>query len=102
MRCTLRREIPTALAMARTVQWVASPGGSSWVSSTTRLTKSAGNGGLPGGRVLSYNSPSTRSSMNRACQRHTVGLVLPVRRMISMVPKPSAVKSTIRARQTCF
>ena len=30
------------------------------------------------------------------------GLALPVRRMISLVPPPSAVNSTIRTRHTCF
>ena len=37
-----------------------------------------------------------------ACQRHTVGLEAPVRRMIAQVPRPSADSSTIRARQTTF
>ena len=40
--------------------------------------------------------------MKRSCQRQTQGLLLPVRRMISLVPRPSAVSSTISARQTCF
>src|SRR5262245_39796904 len=40
--------------------------------------------------------------MKRSCQRHTTDLLLPVRRMISAVPKPSAVSKTIRARQTWF
>src|SRR5512133_117470 len=35
-------------------------------------------------------------------QRQTTDLLLPVCRMIAAVPSPSAVKSTIRARQTCF
>ena len=35
-------------------------------------------------------------------QRHTVTLLVPAWRMISVVPSPSAVSSTIRARQTCF
>jgi hypothetical protein len=51
----------------------------------------AGSGGLPGLRVLSRVSPSTPSAMKRACQRHTTGLALPDRRMISDVPQPSAV-----------
>ena len=54
------------------------------------------------GRVLSRNRPATPARMNRSCQRHTVTLLVPVRRMISLVPIPSAVSSTIRARQTCF
>jgi len=40
--------------------------------------------------------------MNRSCQRHTVVLLTPTVRMISAVPTPSALNSTIRARQTCF
>ena len=40
--------------------------------------------------------------MNRSCQRQTQVLDLPVRRMISFVPTPSAVNRTISARQTCF
>jgi hypothetical protein len=34
-------------------------------------------------------------------QRHTTGLALPDRRMISVVPQPSAVARMILARQTC-
>jgi hypothetical protein len=37
-RCTERNEIPAVLAMARPVQWVASPSGSAQVSVTTRCT----------------------------------------------------------------
>jgi hypothetical protein len=51
----------------------------------TFWTVAAGNGGLPGLRVLSRNKPSTPSFMNRSCQRHTTGLALPDRRMISPV-----------------
>ena len=40
--------------------------------------------------------------MKRACQRHTTVLLTPAVRMISTVPSPSAVPSTMRARQTCF
>src|SRR5688500_16549563 len=46
-----------SLAIARPVQWVASPGGSAQVIATTRATVSAGNGGVPGGRVLSCSRP---------------------------------------------
>ena len=43
------------------------------------------------------------SAMNRAYQRHTTtGLALPDRRVISVVPQPSAVARMILARQTCF
>jgi hypothetical protein len=42
------------------------------------------------------------SAANRSCQRQTQVLDLPVSRMIAFVPTPSALNSTIRARQTCF
>jgi hypothetical protein len=35
--------------------------------------------------------------MNRACHRHTTGLALPDRRMISAVPQPSALARMILA-----
>ena len=94
--------MPTALAMARTVQCVASlPGGSS-VSATTLSTSDGASGAMPGGRVLSRSRPSTPSAMNRSCQRHTQVLDLPVAAMIATVPRPSSVSRTICARHTCF
>src|SRR5438874_10702975 len=57
MRWTARSDRPTALAMARPVQWVASPDGSAQVSSSTLATVAVGTGFLPGGRVLSRNRP---------------------------------------------
>ncbi len=62
MRCIERSEMPTALAIARPVQCVASHGGAAQVSATTRATVSPGKRGLPGGRVLSRSSPSTPSA----------------------------------------
>jgi hypothetical protein len=102
MRCTLRWLTPAALAMARPVQCVASPSGSAKVISTTRSIVAAGSGGTREGRVASCSKPSTPSAMNRACQRQIVGLALPVCRWIAIVPTPSALNSTIRARHTCF
>jgi hypothetical protein len=102
MRCTEAREMPTRRAMARTVQWVASPGDASLVSATTRATVSAGKGAIPGGRDFSRTSPATPSAANRRCQRHTVGLATPARRAISIVPTPSPLNRMILARQTCF
>ncbi len=102
MRCTERRLTPAALASSRPVQWVLSPGGGPKARSTTRRTVLGGSGGLPGLRVLSRNSPSTPSAMNRACQVHTTGFDLPDRRMISAVPQPSAVARITLARHTCF
>ena len=57
---------------------------------------------LPGARVLSRVSPSTPSAMNRACHLQTTGLDLPDRRIISVVPQPSAVARMMLARQKCF
>jgi hypothetical protein len=68
--------------------------------STTRRTVATGSGGLPGLRTRVR--PATPSAMNRACHRHTTGLALPDRRMISAVPQPSAVARMILARQTCL
>jgi len=45
-----------------------------------------------------FAAPGTQSL--NSCQRHTHGLDVPVSRMIALVPCPSAVASTIRARQT--
>ena len=54
MRCTERRLMPTALAMALPVQWVAAPGGAfRQVIATTRAIVAGARGGFPGGRVLS-------------------------------------------------
>jgi hypothetical protein len=53
-------------------------------------------------RVLSRVSPSTPSTMNRACHLHTTGLDLPERSMIWGVPQPSAVARMMFARHTCF
>ena len=94
--------MPQVLAIIGPVQWVASPGGSCWVSATTRAATSGPSGATREGRVLSRSKPSTPSVMNRSCQRHTQVLDFPVRRMIAFVPRPSAVKTTISARQACF
>ena len=102
IRCTERSDTPAAVAIARPVQWVASPGGSVSVSATTRSTSAGGNGSRPCFRVFSRSRPATPSRMNRSCQRHTHGFETSARRMISAVPQPSAVARMIRARQTCF
>ena len=51
---------------------------------------------------LSRSSPGTPSARNRSCHRQTEVLLVPVRRGSSIVPQPSAVSSTICARQTRF
>jgi hypothetical protein len=38
--------------------------------------------------------------MNRACHVHTTGLALPERRVIAVVPQPSAVARMMLARHT--
>ena len=73
MRCTDRREMSAALAIARPVQCVASCGGSAQVSATTGAIVSAAIGDLPGLRVLSRRRPSTPASAKRCCQRQTIG-----------------------------
>ena len=87
---------------AAAVQCVVSPGGSVSVRATTRSTTAVSSGGMREGRVLSTSNPSVPASMKRCCQRQTQVLDVPVTRMISLVPTPSADSSTICARQTCF
>src|ERR1700747_1230072 len=102
MRRTEDGLIPTVLAIAGALQWVASCGGAWFVRATTRSTVSAGNGGVRDVRVLSRVSPPTPSCMKRSCQRQTTVLPLPTARVMAVVPWPSAVRTTIRPRQTCF
>jgi hypothetical protein len=94
--------IPVASAIIAAVQWVASSGGSRWVSATTRSATLGPRSEIRDGRVLSRKSPSTPSVMNRSCQRQTQVFDLPVRRMIACVPSPSALKRMMAARHTCF
>ena len=72
MRCTERRDMAVAFAMARPVQYVPR-GRPPHVSATTCATLSAGIGRLPGLRVLSRSNPSGPSSTKRCCQRQTMG-----------------------------
>jgi hypothetical protein len=102
MRWTELTRAPLAFAIIAAVQWVVSAGGSLRVSATTRSATSAPSGGMRDGRVLSRRRPSQPSSAKRSCQRQTQVFDLPVRCMISTVPTPSALSSTISARQTCF
>ena len=100
MRPTLDGEMPMASAISARLQCVALGGVSCTVLAITFGLVSMGSGGTREGRVLSRFNPGTPSSRYRACQRQTVGFDMPVRRMISKVPWPSAVASTIPARQT--
>ena len=54
--------MPTARAIERTLQWVASGGVSRIVLVSTSVLMAALNGGVPGGRLLSRNRPSTPAS----------------------------------------
>ena len=94
--------MPAAPAIARPVQCVTAPGGAASVIAMTRSIVETGSGFWRPGRVASCSSPSTPAVMSRACQRQIVGLALPVWRWIAIVPTPSALSSTIRARHTCF
>lgn len=102
MRLTALALTPASSAIMSAVQCVVSPGGSASVSATTRSATAGPSGATRDGCVLPRSSPSTPSAAKRSCQRHTQVFDLPVRRMISTVPIPSADKSTISARQTCF
>jgi hypothetical protein len=53
---------------------------------------------------LARVNPSTPSAINRACeaQAQTTGFALPDRRMISVVPQPSALARMILARHKLF
>jgi hypothetical protein len=93
---------PAALAIAAPIQWVASPGGGSMVSSTIRSVTEGSSFGMREGRVLSRRSPPKPSATKRSCPRQTQALHLPVSRMIAFVPSPSALSSTIYARHACF
>jgi len=97
MRCTELMLIEQAAATAAAVQCVVSPGGSVSVRATARSTTAACSSGMREGRVLSISRPAAPASMKRRCQRQTQVLEVPVTRMISLVPTPSADSSTICA-----
>ncbi len=88
MRCTEVTLTPAASAIAALVQCVASSGGCSMVSATTRSATEGSSFAMREGRVLSRSSPSTPSAAKRSCQRQTQVLDLPVSRMIAFVPTP--------------
>ena len=102
MRRTALALMPLARAIRSAVQWVVSTGGSASVSATTRAATSGPSGGMREGRVLSCRRPAMPSFVNRSCQRQTQVFDLPVRRMISLVPTPSALERMIAGRQACF
>ena len=57
---------------------------------------------LAGRAGLVLQQPPDPACMNLSCQRQTQVFDLPVAAMMAFVPKPSAVRTTIHARQTCF
>ena len=52
--------------------------------------------------MASRRRPSTPSARKRSRQRHTVGFDMPVRRIVSIRPRPESSPGTMRARQACF
>ena len=96
MRCTELTLTPAAPAIAEPVQCVASCGGASMVSATTRSATEGSSFGMREGRVLSRKSPPTPSAAKRSCQRQTQVLDLPVSHMIAFVPAPRAQQYDLR------
>src|SRR5258708_1465238 len=89
-------------ARGAALQGVAGGGGRANVRGPMRLAIAGLSGGVRDRRVLSRQRPAAPSSRKRCCQRQITVLALPVACMISAVPRPLAVRSTIFARQTCF
>jgi hypothetical protein len=58
MRWTELGLMSMAFAIMAAVQWVASAGGSVWLSATTRSATFGSRGGMREGRVLSRSRPS--------------------------------------------
>jgi hypothetical protein len=87
--------VSAADAIDAPVQWVVSPGGSLSVSATTRSAARLRTQRLDA--AWSRSGPSKPSSMKRSRHRQTQVLDLAVRRMISFVPTPSAVRGAISA-----
>jgi hypothetical protein len=101
MRWTERRLIPAALAIARPVQWVASPGGSAQVCDHLLHSRRAQGrlAGLARGVVKQAIDPGLHEAPLPAPHR---GPAPPARRATSATVGRSAEWSTIRARITCF
>jgi hypothetical protein len=94
--------ISASLAISEAIQWVVSPGGSSCVRVATHAITSGGQSrGARKARLVAQQA-FLPSCMNSSCQRHMHAFDVPVRRMISLVPTLSVLRSTISARQTCF
>jgi len=78
IRWMLLRESPAAAAMLRTLQWVAFGGFVCSVVWTTSAIFSAVRGLRRGGRLASFNSPSTPLARKRRRHRRTVSWLLPL------------------------
>ena len=88
-------EMPTAAAMAPPVQCVASCGGSVLAKARPRSITVWSSAAMRGCRVLFRTRPPTPAAMHHSCQRQTQVLELPVSRMIALVPRRAADRSTI-------
>src|SRR5882757_6190500 len=97
IRDTVDCDIPVALAIDRLDQWVALRGLDSSVSTITRSTSASVTVRGRPGRASSYR-PSTRWATNRDRHVPTVGSDTPNSRDTSLLDRPSAQASTIRAR----
>jgi hypothetical protein len=75
-----------------------SPSRNPWRRSLHRQSS----GGMREGRGLWCNRPSVPACMNRSCQHYTVTLLVPARRMISLVPahRPSRVRWSPHLRRS--
>lgn len=78
---------------------VVSVDGSANVSATVRWATS---GPSPGIREGTHLVSQEAVDVNCCCQRQAQVFDVPLRRMISLVPTPSALRSTMSARQACF
>ena len=96
---TVDQATPTRFDIARSVQCPASPRGGEYVRFRTSRTLPAP-AAFPGGR-LTFR-PATSCSGRRSCQHRIVGFDTPTRRVICVVPQPSALAGMICARRTCF
>src|SRR4030095_8151593 len=67
------------------------------VIATTRAIVSAGNGGVPGGLVLSRNRPVAPASAKRRCPRQTAGRRTPARPRRAEAARPAPARGPAHA-----
>ena len=101
IRCTERKEIPAGLAMARPVQWVASPGASAQVRATTAAPSRRPGAACP---ACGWHPAAARRPRpgEPPLQRQTAGRPIWARLATSATLSRSAGARMIRARATCF